>query len=101
MKQPPDMHARCFGPAATLPLMLLLVFGNGCRETRSAPQPANALRGRRLDRAELLACLGAPPEAVYEPERLAGSPVPGLTVHTFGQETSSCGVVERRYVSYV
>jgi len=57
--------------------------------------------GGRLDRAGLLACLGAPPEAIYAPERLAAPPRPGLSVHTFSQTLSSCGPVERRYLSYV
>src|SRR5215471_19017918 len=89
------------GELKCLPLILLLALGIGCRETRVGPGPATALRGRRLGREELLACLGAPPEALYQPERLDAPPGPGLTVHTFGQETSRCGLVERRYVSYV
>ena len=49
----------------------------------------------------LLQCLGAPPEALYAPEQLDATPTPGLSVHTFEQETSNCGPVERRYVSYI
>jgi poly(3-hydroxybutyrate) depolymerase len=85
---------------ATLPLVLL-ACAVGCRETRVAPQTAGAAGPARLGRAQLLACLGAPPEALYQPERLAVAPAPGLAVHTFDQATAGCGPVQRRYVSYV
>jgi poly(3-hydroxybutyrate) depolymerase len=63
----------------------------GCRAAGVAP----------ADRARLLACLGAPPEALYQPERLAAAPARGLSVHSFEQQTAGCGPVERRYLSYV
>lgn len=81
--------------------LTLLAYAIGCGETRPAPKAANAPERARPGRAELLACLGAPPEAIYEPGRLAGAPAPGLAVQVFAQETARCGSVERRYVSYV
>jgi poly(3-hydroxybutyrate) depolymerase len=50
--------------------------------------------------AALLACLGAPPEAIFRPEQLTAPNALGLTVHTFPQ-TTGCGPIDRRYVSYV
>jgi poly(3-hydroxybutyrate) depolymerase len=73
----------------------------GCRAAPPATNAANTKGSERLGREELLACLGAPPEALYEPERLAAPPAPGLSVHTFDQQTSNCGPVARRYLSYV
>jgi poly(3-hydroxybutyrate) depolymerase len=70
----------------------------GCHESSVAPPPQ---RAPGLARPELLACLGAPPEALYQPDRLFGAAAPGLAVHTFEQQTASCGLVERRYVAYV
>ncbi len=82
-------------------LLATLVFrATGCHErpaATTATEQATESRGRD----QLLKCLGAPPETVYEPRRLNAAPVPGLSVHTFEQQTSSCGPVERRYVSYV
>ena len=92
---------RRFNQAAMSLLPALLACGIGCHDTRIAQPPANASSGARLGRAELLACLGAPSEAIYQPERLAGAPARGLGVHTFEQETAGCGPVVRRYVSYV
>jgi len=80
---------------------MLLATAVGCRPAPVPAQAANSARRARLAPAELLACLGAPPEALYQPARLAGSPAPDLSVHTFDQDSTSCGPVERRYVSYV
>jgi len=80
--------------------LTLIACAIGCGETRPAPRAANAPERARLG-AELLACLGAPPEAIYKPALLAGVPAPGLGVHVFAQETARCGSVDRRYVSYV
>ncbi|HEY7376883.1 MAG TPA: alpha/beta hydrolase-fold protein [Polyangia bacterium] len=93
-------HGQRLDQPATLALTLL-ACAVGCRETGVAPQTARAAGPARLGRAELLACLGAPPEALYQPERLAAPPAPGLAVHTFDQATAPCGPVQRRYVSYV
>jgi poly(3-hydroxybutyrate) depolymerase len=77
---------------------MLLAVGGGCR----APQPpVDAAARARPAYTGLLACLGAPPEALYQPERLAAAPAPGLAVHTFAQETAGCGLAQRRYVTYV
>jgi poly(3-hydroxybutyrate) depolymerase len=81
--------------------LTLVACAIGCGETRTAPRAANAPERARPGRAELLACLGAPPEAIYEPARLAGAPAAGLDVHVFAQATARCGSVDRRYVSYV
>src|SRR5678815_3012219 len=81
--------------------LTLIAWAIGCGETRPPPKAANAPDRARPGRAELLACLGAPPEALYEPERLTGAPAPGLAVHVFEQETARCGLATRRYVSYV
>jgi poly(3-hydroxybutyrate) depolymerase len=81
--------------------LALLAAGAGCHEAGGPPRPAHAKRDGRLATAALLACLGAPPEALYQPDRLTVPPLPGLSVHTFEQQTSSCGPVDRRYVSYV
>jgi poly(3-hydroxybutyrate) depolymerase len=65
-----------------------------------APQSAEATKGRRLGTAELLACLGAPSTAIYQPETLA----PGTRraqVFTFDQATANCGIVTRRYVVHI
>jgi poly(3-hydroxybutyrate) depolymerase len=80
---------------------LLLACGPGCREAASVPPAVAKPAPPRRGQAELLACLGAPPEARYEPDRLADAPAPGLTLHLFEQETKTCGRVTRRYVSYV
>jgi poly(3-hydroxybutyrate) depolymerase len=73
----------------------------GCHGAPAPARAANSARPARLGPAELLACLGAPPEALYQPEQLAGPPAPGVSVHTFEQEVSSCGPALRRYISYV
>jgi poly(3-hydroxybutyrate) depolymerase len=79
----------------------LVATALGCRAGPTATQAANTPGRVRLERAALLACLDAPPETLFEPERLAASPAAGLSVHTFVQETAGCGPVERRYVAYV
>lgn len=61
----------------------------------------SASASTRLSVPELLRCLGAPANTLYEPQELDAAPAPGLSVHTFEQETSSCGPAVRRYVSYV
>lgn len=80
-------------PAAAL--LSLLAVGCASPRTAAPDKPAGA------ERRQLLACLGAPPDAIYEPERLAVSAEPALAVHTFPQQTASCGAVVRRYVAYV
>jgi len=81
-------------------VILAAAFGS-CSRPSLPVSAANAPLSSRLDRAHVLACLGAPPDAIYEPERLAAPPEPGLSVHTFDQEVSRCGTVRRRYLSYV
>jgi len=69
----------------------------GCVRPRAAPPAPSAEAGSRA----LLECLGAPADAIYQPDRLAAPPAPGLTVHTFQQDTAACGPALRRYVAYV
>jgi poly(3-hydroxybutyrate) depolymerase len=71
-----------------------------CGGTRSAEREAVEPCGLQA-RTALLACLEAPPEALYDPWSLAGARAPGLSVHVFQQQTARCGWAERRYVSYV
>jgi polyhydroxybutyrate depolymerase len=85
--------------ALTLALVMFAT-GIGCHRGGLLLSPEGPPR-TGLDGAALLACLGAPPVALYQPGRLAAPLAPGLAVHMFEQETSSCGPVMRRYVSYV
>src|SRR3569623_1868576 len=82
---------------STWPLVLW-VFA-GCSGAHLTANTSSG--GTRFDGAPLLACLGAPPDAIYDPGRLATPPEPGLSVHTFDQVVLGCGAVERRYLSYV
>lgn len=97
----PDTDPRqcCLRPA--LWWLVVAASGLGCSGAQLARQPAIAASGPSLATEALLACLGAPPDARYEPEQLAGAPAPELRVHTFEQMTTSCGRVQRRYVAYV
>jgi poly(3-hydroxybutyrate) depolymerase len=87
------------------PALVLLAATIGCREARVTARAANApgpaAQPTPEARAKLLACLGAPAGALYQPERLAAPPAPGLGVFTFEQATDRCGSVARRYVAYV
>jgi polyhydroxybutyrate depolymerase len=84
----------------------LLCLVAGCAR---APVAQDAAAGQdvqpsvteRLGVAELLACLGAPPTAVYQPEALAPGTGAGAQVFTFDQETVDCGPVTRRYIVHV
>jgi poly(3-hydroxybutyrate) depolymerase len=82
-------------------VMLAALRALGCREVPPASTAADTRAVGTLGRQELLKCLEAPPETRYEPERLGVPPVPGLSVHTFRQQTAHCGSVDRRYVAYV
>jgi len=79
----------------------------GCGESRAVGNagPVGQIdaseNGTRLGHAELLACLAAPPHAIYQPEVLAPGTRTGAEVFTFEQETASCGIVTRRYVAHI
>ena len=66
------------------------------RQTRRIPREARGSRERHFS-----SVLERHQTRSYEPERLAAPPAPSLSVHTFDQQTSNCGPVKRRYVSYV
>jgi len=70
---------------------------SGCRAPVARPASPASSAGP----ASLLACLGAPADAIYDPGRLAAPPARGLAVHTFEQTSSRCGPIERRYLAYV
>lgn len=73
-----------------------------CGACAGAHRPAAKVpAGPRLEQRALLACLGAPSDAIYDPGRLDAPPQPGLSVHTFDQDVVGCGTVQRRYLSYV
>jgi len=82
------------------PALTLVACAVGCGGPRPALRTEIEPCGLPARKA-LLACLEAPPEALYDPWSLAGARAPGLSVHVFGQNTARCGWAERRYVSYV
>jgi poly(3-hydroxybutyrate) depolymerase len=84
-----------------------LCLATGCgpalpvRNGGESKQTVQSAKGRRLGTAELLACLGAPPTAIYQPETLAPGTGPGVQLFTFDQETADCGRVTRRFVVHI
>jgi polyhydroxybutyrate depolymerase len=111
---PPDLArrgGRFGGPRAAWPIEslmgLLLFLVVGCakapagRDAGTEGRDVPPVETERLGVAELLACLRAPPTAIYQPEALAPGAGVGVQVFTFDQATVSCGLVTRRYLVHV